>query len=331
MRTVFVFMALWYKGNLVASIAACGTRVGTAMGIVLPQIVYLHLGFIESHNYRIGITFSLGVVALAIATILSVITVTLDKRGARITGRKPVEKRKFRIRDFKDFSSAFWLTTLPLAMYFGVLYSFTANGQFFLMTKFGYDKSTANLANLLIFAGPIIITPLVGISLEYVGYNVVWALLGVILSLGAQMMYCFSGSLMSYMPFIAAIVYSIAASIVTNALYPIPVFLVQRHQLTTAYSLYNVQYCLAFSFISLIVGFLIDHQGFLFQQIYLINLLFIIFILIVTVIALDLFRYQKLLLVPGRLSEILKERKYRNYKPLRENDFSDEFSYVNWM
>ena len=80
---------------------------------------------------------------------------------------------------------------------------------------------------------------------------------------------------MDFMPFIAGITYSVAHSFFTNAMYPLPIFIVQEHQLTTAYSLFDVQYSLAFApwLISLRTsGFIIDYLGFLLLQIYFIVL-----------------------------------------------------------
>ena len=333
-NTVFVFLALWFKGkdiNLIASLALCAARVGTAIGIVLPELIHSHMDFVPSQNYRIGITFSLGVVASLVAICSSVIVVILDKRGAKITGRKPAhQKHKFSLRDLKDFSGIFWLCTLPLAIYYGVIYSFAANGQVFLISKFGFDTSKSNFANVLIFTGPIIIIPLVGLLLDYVGYNILWAVFGVFLAIGAQALYVIGDGLMDFMPFIAGITYSVAYSFFTNAMYPIPIFIVQEHQLTTAYSLYNVQYCIAFSLISLTSGFIIDYFGFLLLQIYFIVLLFVIFALVLTAIIVDFTRYRRLLLVPGKLSEILKKRRYRKFKLLKDNDISDDFLCIDY-
>ncbi len=91
-----------------------------------------------------------------------------------------------------------------------------------------------------------------------------------------------------------------------------------------------MQYSIAFALISLTSGFIIDHLGFLLLQIYFIILLFVIFALVLIVIIVDFTRYRRLLLVPGKLSGMLKKRKYRNYKLLRDNDFSDNFSYIDY-
>ena len=229
-NTIFVFLALWFKGkaiNMIASLALCAARLGTAAGIVLPELVYSHMDFIPLRNNRIGIAFSLGVVASFVAMCSSVIVVILDKRGAKIIGRKPThQKHKFSLSDFKDFSGIFWLCTLPLAIYYGVIYSFAANGQVFLISKFGFDTRKANFANVLIFTGPIIIVPFVGLLFDYVGYNILWAVFGLFLAMAAQALYVIGDGLMDFMPFIAGITYSVAYSFFTNAMYPLPIFIV---------------------------------------------------------------------------------------------------------
>ena len=309
-NTIFVLIALWFKGkeiNLIASLSTCASRTGTSLGIVLPQIVYRHLNFIPSKSFRMGCTFSLGVLAMLVAAIVSVVAVLLDTRGAKIVGLKTT-KRKFDVRDLKDFSALFWLSTLSLAIFYGVLYSYAANGQLFVTSKFGFDTSEANLANVLIFTGPIIVTPFIGIFLDFMGYNIVWAAFGLSLALAAHLLYAGGNGQMPFVPFLAGTMYSLSYSIFTTAVYPIPVFIVQEHQLTTAYSLYNMEYCLSFSLISLFTGFFIDYFGFLLLEAYFIALMSLALVLLIAVIMIDFSQdCEAVLLVPGLVKGIKKK------------------------
>ena len=75
---LFVFMALWFKGkeiNLVSSLSTCAVRAGASLGILVPQIFYDHLNFIPSKSFRLGVTFSLGLLAMLIAAISAIVIV----------------------------------------------------------------------------------------------------------------------------------------------------------------------------------------------------------------------------------------------------------------
>lgn len=270
-NALFIFIALWFKGkeiNFVTASSVCFARTGTSLGLLVPEIFYNKLEHLhESNSFRVGASFCLGVTALALGLLCCIIVVILDKRGAKLLHRKPSESVEFKMTDFKDFSPSFWLASLPQALFYSVLYSYAANGQFFVISKYGINRSKANIANALIFIAPILVTPLFGLLLDLCGYNILWGMLGAFIGVLAHVVYATSAA-DAFIPYIGGITYSLSYTVLVTAIYPMPVFIVRCHQLATAYSFYNVQYCILFSLVSVVAGYVIDHFGFLILEVY---------------------------------------------------------------
>ena len=306
---IFVFVAIWFKGkelSFITGLTAFFVRTGTTLGILAPQHIYDGLKYFSlSKSFRLGITSSIGVAAFVLSFICCIFAVMLDKRGDHIIEeRAQAKKGKFRLKDLKDFSISFWLSTLSCGIYHAAVYSFVANGQFYIISKFGFDADKANLANSLIFLAPVIVTPLLGILMDITGYSIVWGIAGLLLGIVTHGLYITSVSEMSFIPYVAAIMYSLSYSFFVTATYPIPVLLVQEHQLATAYSLYNAEYCIAFATTSVITGFLIDHNGFLYLEAYFFLILCFVFSLIIILVLIDMSRDTRILLRRSLKSKI---------------------------
>ena len=318
--TIFVFVAIWFKGkelSFITGLSACFVRTGTTLGILAPQHIYDGLKYFSlSKSYRLGITSSIGVAAFALSFICCIFAVILDKRGHHIIEQR-AQARKFRLKDLKDFSISFWLSTLSCAIYHAVVYSYVANGQFYIISKFGFDADKANLANSLIFLAAVIVTPLLGILMDITGYSIVWGIAGLLLGIVTHGLYITSVSEMSFIPYVAAIMYSLSYSFFVTAMYPIPVLIVQEHQLATAYSLYNVQYCISFATTSIITGFLIDHNGFLFLEVYFFLMMCFIFSFMIILVLIDVSRDTRILLRRS-LKSRTKAKTFNEKSKLRE-------------
>ncbi len=329
-NVIFVFVALWFKGkelSFISALGTCFTRTGTSLGILAPQHIYDSLkSIISLKSHGLGITSSIGIAAFIFSFVGCCLAVILDKRGQGIMIERTVaQKKRFKFRDLKDFSISYWLGTLPMSLFYSVLYSYAANGQLFVSSKYGFSVGKANLANSLIFTAPILVTPFLGILMDITGYNIIWSIIGLLFAMATHGSYIVSDSQMFFVPFVAAISYSLSYSIFVTAIYPLPVLLIQEHQLTTAYSLYNLQYSVAFSVISVITGFLIDHNGFLILEVFFILLVCFMLCSIVLLLFIDMGRDTKVLLVSNRCRSMkhMMGRKEDNNKSL------DNFSHID--
>ena len=330
---IFVFIALWFKGkelSFISALGTCFTRIGTTLGILAPQPIYDNLKSITSlKSHGLGITSSIGIAGFIFSFVGCCFAVILDKRASwqGIMIEQTKAQKKFNLRDLKDslkeFSISYWLSTIPLSIFFAILYSYAANGQLFVSSKYGFSVGKANFANSLIFTAPILVTPFLGILMDITGYNIIWSIIGLLFAMATHGSYIVSDSQMFFVPFVAAISYSLSYSIFVTAIYPLPVLLIQEHQLTTAYSLFNLQYCVAFSVISVITGFLIDHKGFLILEVFYILLVCFMLCLIVLLLFIDMGRDTKVLLVSNycRSMKHMMGRKHDN------NESLDNFSH----
>ena len=303
-----VLLTLWFKNKEVTfamSLTFCTCRVAASLGLVLPQYIYdfmlkvtdyFHL---YDNYYQLAFTFLVSLLFLITSLFACMIVVFLDIKGAAALGRAPFKRSKFNSKDLKDFSPRFWMSIIGCAMFYAVLYGFVANGQLFFISKFGYSTKEANIADFLVFAAPIIITPIIGFLVETIGYNIMWGISGVVLAILSHSLFTIAEQ-QFILPFLLASLFSFSYSLFGTAIYVLPSFIVQHHQLTTAYSIYNLMYCIIFACSSLIIGTIIDHFGYLWLEVYFIFLLCTILVLLIIINSLDKFsRPDKKINKPG--------------------------------
>ena len=100
-----------------------------------------------------------GVLAMILSLICCVIIIILDKRGSKLLEREPRKIKKISLRNIKDFSISFWLIAIGISIYYPVVFSFTGNGQLFIINKYRLSIIEASVANSLIFAAVIFLIP----------------------------------------------------------------------------------------------------------------------------------------------------------------------------
>ena len=82
------------------SLSLCMQRLYSALALFTPQFLYDALtDIIVSHYYRHGTTLMFGTLLCLIAVLCALSVAYLDKRGAKIIGRKPIARK----------TSAFWI------------------------------------------------------------------------------------------------------------------------------------------------------------------------------------------------------------------------------
>lgn len=328
-----VVLASWFKDKEVTfamSFTFCSCRFAASLGLVIPQMIYENsrnflakLGLHDKFS-QIGFPFFIGFLLLLSSLFVCIVTVLLDIYGTNRSGREPPpKKRNFNIRDLKDFSSQFWLTLFSLGIFYSVLYTFVANGQLFFVSKFDLTTKQANIADFLVFCAPIIITPIIGYIIQIVGYNSYWGVFGALLGVSTHLLFCVSEHQL-VLPFLLSSLFSLAYSFFGTSVYVIPSFIVQHHQLTTAYGLYNVVYSVLFTSSSIIAGFIIDFSGYLWIEIYFSFLLFICAASLALVSFMDKFTKDRTKKInkPGSLTAGMLDRWNSNNKPVRKrNDY----------
>ena len=283
MIIIHAYETIWFLGREITFAMSLGTstcRAGGTIALIIPQLIYDSFNFISDPNYRLGVTFMVGVLAMILSLICCVMIILLDKRGAKLLEREQLKVKKITLRDIKDFSISFWLIAIVLTIYYPVMYSFTGIGQLFIVNKYRLSIIEASVANSLIFAAVIFLIPLIGILVDIFGYNLAWAQFGAVTGIVCHLMYATSTG-ESYIPYLIGILYSVSYSFFGISMWPVPALIVQEHQLATAYGFVKSAYSIGYTVISIITGIIIDSAGYFFMSIYYLLLLYVIFIVLI--------------------------------------------------
>ena len=322
------YQAVWFLGKEISFAMSLGTgtcRLGGAIGLIVPQLIYDSFHFISNPNYRLAATLMVGVLAMILSLICCVMIILLDKRGAKLLEREKLQIKKITLRDIKDFSISFWLIAIAITIYYPVVYSFTGIGQLFLVNKYRLSIIEASVANSLVFAAVVFLIPLIGILADIFGYNAAWAQFGVVIGIVCHLMYATSTG-ESYIPYLIGILYSVSYSFFGIAIYPVPALIVQEHQLATAYGFVKSSYSIGYTVISIITGIIIDYAGYFFMSIYYLLLLYIVFIVLIVLWVMEVMSKESKINISGwkRRDRLKKEADRKlvkeNYNRKETND-----------
>ena len=284
------FQVLWFRNKeitFVASLGRCMCRLMASIALFTPQVIYDALDFIASPYYRHGTTQMAGTLLCLFAVGSTVAISLLDKRGAKIIGRRSNIKKKISICDIKDFSLAYWIAVLTITIFYTVSFSFTSNAPLYFVSKYGFPKVTANLANSLSYISVAFLGPFVAVLIDMYGYNLVWGLFGIVLFILSDLLNIVGSEEDIYVPFSAAVICSVAYTFVGTALWITPGLLVHNHQVTTAFGVLLSLMALCKSVVGIIVGIIIDYYGYMIMQLFYLWLLVIIGLLNVSLIVME--------------------------------------------
>ena len=328
---VHAYQAIWFLGKEISfamSLGMSSSRFAGAIGLIIPQVIYDSFHFISDPNYRLGATLMVGVLALISSLFCCLIVILLDKRGEKLLDRtrEPLKIKKITLQDIKDFSISFWLVTVVSTIYYPVVFSFSGIGQLFFVNKYRLSIIDASVANSLVFGAVIVFTPLIGILIDILGYNLAWAQCGVVIGIVCHLMYATSSG-ESYLPYLIGILYSVSYSFFGISIWPVPALIVQEHQLATAYGFTKSPYNLGYAVITIITGVIIDYAGYLFVHIYYLLLLYIVFILLIAMWILEAVSNKSKINISGwTRRKRLKREKEKTFGSA-ENESNDLFSY----
>ena len=264
------FAAAWLKKYVIIAFAVqiCFGRSGGTLALAASQPLYEGYRFIKTPLYRLAAVFLTGFVFTLVCLILATIVVTLMK-----TSKKAETDLKSLLHDLKDFSFSFWLMFGIYFTYFPIIFSFSSIGQVYFIDKFGLSIHFASMANAIVFGGVILLVPFLGIVINFIGFLLNWVMASYKLLLLSHISYILSLYWMSYIPFISSFVASISYGIAGVVFYSIPSHLIQKHQLTTAYSLLVLANNIGLSLLTVIIGILVDQGGYLMVEIFMVSVL----------------------------------------------------------
>lgn len=276
------FLVTWFSGSeitFIFAISRCIHRLYATLALFSPQLVYESLSpVISSSQYRHGTTQMTCTIICLCAVLCAVLASLLDFRGAKIVGRKKLRK-KIKLIDILTFSSSYWILIFSCSLFFSVIVAFTANAPLFYISKYGMTEDGANIANAISYLGIVFITPFMGILIDVTGYNLIWGIFGILFAILGNIATIIGERDDSFIPYIAALLYSMSFTFFGSAIWVAIGYLVAKHQLTTAYGLTLSFFAINLTVINLCFGVIIDHVGYLMLGILCISFLFIILLL----------------------------------------------------
>ena len=113
--------------------------------------------------------------ACGVACALSV--AYLDKRGAKMIGRKTIAKKNISVLGILTFPASSLMLIAIISLFFASVMSFTANAPLYFMSKYGFSNKAAGIANSLSYFAVVLVSPFFALAIEKVGYNLIWGLL----------------------------------------------------------------------------------------------------------------------------------------------------------
>ncbi len=261
------FIIVVFKGKEVIfamSLARSLHRLSSSIALFIPQLLYDALtDLIVSPYYRHGATLMLAVFLCLCAVMCTVSVAYLDKRGTKIIGKYPNGRKNISILGILTFSRFFWILILIVSAYFGSVLSFIANAPLYFISKYGFSRKAAGIANSLSYLAIVFTTPLVAVLIERVGYNLMWGLLAISFAVTANLVYIITTGTSTFAPYIAAILYSFSFTFFGSAMWAAPGFVVPEYQLTTAYGILQSLLAIVVTANTITGVLVIDHYGYL--------------------------------------------------------------------
>lgn len=265
------YAVLWFKGkelNMVFGLLLSVSRVGSTVNMNINQKLYDRpFASINPDYVRLGtvLFFGLGFCLLSLGC--GVILGLFDKRAERILQRKKGEGEKISLWDIKDFPLTLWIVFIVCVTYYVAIFPFIGLAVIFLVDKYGFTISQANVVNSLVYLISAGASPVLGFLVDKTGLNLFWLNLGIVMTLGAHAMLAFLGTT-QFLPYVAMVLMGVAYSLLACALWPLVAFIMPEHQLGTAYGIMQAVQNLGLAVVPIVAGMIVDRNGYLMLEVF---------------------------------------------------------------
>ena len=106
LNVIHAYQAIWFLGKEISFAMSLGTstcRLGGAIGLIVPQLIYDSFHFISNPNHRLGVTLVVGVLTMILSLVCCVMIILLDKRGAKLLEREQLQSKEDYLARYKRF------------------------------------------------------------------------------------------------------------------------------------------------------------------------------------------------------------------------------------
>ncbi|XP_047130283.1 major facilitator superfamily domain-containing protein 1 isoform X1 [Hydra vulgaris] len=317
----------WFKGrelNMVFGLQLSFSRIGSTvnMNVMAPLYMFLqkHINSEDKQYVILGWTLMAGCVFCILSLISALVMAYFDKRAARLLNKSNAKTGEvIRLTDVKDFPLSVWLIFLICVAYYVAVFPFISLGLVYFQAKYDMIERDATTVNSLIFLISAAASPVFGLYVDKVGYNVFNLIFGIFLTLSAHGILAFT----FISPFAAMAIMGVGYSLVACALWPLVAMVVPEYQLGTAYGFMQSIQNLGLAVVSIIAGQIVDTSGYLILEVFFLALLCVALISTLILYLVDLAKDGSL----NRSASVrkkLSERKIEKSesKPLLEDYYS---------
>ena len=297
------YFVKWFHGKEITFIMAmnrCFCRLAATMALFSPMLIYNLFDFLSQSHVRLGTTFMMSSFLCICGVGLSIVVAFLDKYGSGKINERYESKKDFNLSAIIHLPLNFWIIIILIGIYYSIAYVSTANAPLFFINKYQYSIMSANLANSLSYTSVILMTPFIGLCIDYTGYNLLWGLVGITLSVMLNLLYIITDDVHTFVPFVTAILFSLSYSFFGTAMLVCVSFFVETHHVTMAYGLALSFEAFSTAIVGVLSGIILDTFGYLFLYLFHLILLFIISYLMIYVSVIEVVLGNRILNVTGK-------------------------------
>ncbi|XP_068939575.1 lysosomal dipeptide transporter MFSD1 isoform X2 [Petaurus breviceps papuanus] len=299
----------WFKGkelNLVFGLQLSMARIGSTVNLNVMGWLYSRieaLFHLPGHT-TLGITLMIGGVTCIFSLICALILGYLDWRAERILHKEQGKTGEvIKLTDMKDFSLSLWLIFVTCACYYVAVFPFIGLGKAFFIEKFKVSEQEASAINSIVYVISAPLSPLFGLMVDKVGWNIFWVLCAVVATMASHTILAFT----FWNPWIAMCLLGVSYSLLACALWPMVAFVIPEHQLGTAYGFMQSIQNLGLALMSIAAGEILDLWGYFFLEIFFIACVSVSFLAVVLLYVVDCTRGGTLNYTARQRLELSKE------------------------
>ena len=252
------------KINAANAVLLAAGRLGATSAVNVNGILYELMSFIPNHHSRLGCVLFIRALICMFAIIASIILAYMyTKAKYNMVPSTQVQC----CHGLFSLPFSFWLTITLAGIFYAAVLSPVSIGELYYVRKYGISLTMANLINGLVYFIPIVLSPILGLIIDRIGFNPMWILLSISIGIFHHLFFAFSGH-GSAIPYVASICGGISYSLFTVSLFPMIAMIVKPVQLGTGYGIQEASINFFQSSVTVIAGLVVDRCGYFMVQIF---------------------------------------------------------------
>ncbi|OQV16047.1 Major facilitator superfamily domain-containing protein 1 [Hypsibius exemplaris] len=259
----------WFKGsqlNLVMGLGLSVSRAGSVFNMNIMEPIYKQLREHYSGHVCLGLTLFIGGITLIFSQYCTFQLAWLDKRAKRILKPKTdlATGEKISFKDIKDFPISLYLLCLICVGFYTAIFPFISLGLVFFESKYELGSGQAQILNSLIYTISAVASPIFGFLIDRTGRNLIWTNAAILLTILGHALTAFT----FVNPYVPVCIMGGAYSMLASSMWPMVAMVVKEHQIGTAYGIMQAVQNLGLAVFSIIVGVIVDSDGYLILEVF---------------------------------------------------------------